>query len=109
MTRPGELNFPAEQKINDELKRVLQLLRGRLTVHENVRVVAIAHTFNAVANTEDSIDISSLKISWTPRYWWVIRQDRAGSIYESNFGTWSSTTVKFKCSVANVVATIAFA
>jgi hypothetical protein len=62
-------------------------------------------TFPATPDTEAEI---LHELGRPPRFVWVAMQDRAGSVYASNYSGWGNQKVFMKCSVANLQATLVF-
>jgi hypothetical protein len=93
------------QGVKDWMTQVTNLLRGYLTLHDNLNKQVISYTSNATPNTEDSIDITSLGLTWAPTYFLVLAVNKDGAVVRAS-GTWSNTTIKAKCNVASTTATL---
>lgn len=92
------------------LKRLFDVIEqqanGLLDFGFNVNMRGISVTTHAVANTETTVDITSLGLDYTPTDFMQYGSDNGGYIYPSNKGSWSSTSIKIKCTVASTTATL---
>lgn len=88
------------------IQDVLVLLRGELTLRDNVRFETVAVTFPGVADTEATIDISTLKLPQTPRWIVTLDSSNGGIAYQSSLGSWTASSIKAKCTKASTVAVI---
>lgn len=90
------------------IRTILNLLRGRLIVRDNVKSLLVSHTFGATPDTEENVSISALDIPWTPSYFRVIQVDRAAIVYTdpATKVNWTNLLIKAKCNVANAVVVL---
>jgi predicted short-subunit dehydrogenase-like oxidoreductase (DUF2520 family) len=105
MTRPGELNFPADQRINDELKRVFRLLRGGLNLHDNVtRSHIVSYTHTSGNNSPQTINITALKLSWVPLFFILVHTNDETTIWATaaDQALWTPAQIVLHCARNNV-------
>lgn len=89
------------------IREIITALRKNLTLHDNVNMLLVSYTSNATPDTEDSIDISSLGLSYVPLYMVVVEVTLTGAVvYPSNKGSWTSSAVTMKCSKASTGVTL---
>lgn len=69
----------------------------------NFRFQTITYKTPSVANTEKGIDHSLKKRPWG---YLVLNQNKAGSVYRSNPGSWSETKVFFKSDATSMLVTL---
>jgi hypothetical protein len=69
----------------------------------NLDWVTVAYTSNASANTEDTVTHNLGRI---PIGYLVIDRDKAGMVYSSNKGAWTTTTMRLKCDVGTTATTL---
>lgn len=94
--RPGQFSFPLPTQLRDALNRIQQLMRGGLTLHDNVsenHIVSYQHT--AGANVAQTVNISAMKLSWTPTYWILLDSDLYTrlAVTAANRALWSPTQI----------------
>lgn len=78
-------------------------------VNEIIRVLAssgyedIDITFPSKPNEEVQIHHG---LGRYPTGYWVVRKDRSCDVYDSSAGSWSKTTMRLACNVADAVTTV---
>lgn len=110
-SRPGQVNFPLPTYLKDALDRIQQLLRGRLTLHDNVsRSHIISYTHDAGAGNAETIDITALGLTWTPTYFVVVYVDASAVIWATaaDVATWSKTQIVLRSSANAAVKVMIF-
>lgn len=91
---------PLGADIRSTITNVLRALSNRLRFEDNVDCSIVDVADSGTANTEFTVTHNLGRI---PTKYIVVRQDKAGSVYDSSTGSWTSTTMKLKCSAANAV------
>ena len=71
--------------------------------YRNIDWVPVAYASNAIANTEDTVTHNLGRI---PIGYIVVDRDKAGVIYSSNKGAWTTTTMRLKGNVASTATTL---
>lgn len=105
MSRPPFFQFPdLPQKLSDALAKIQQLLRGGLTIHDHTsrsHIVTYQHT--AGAGSPQTIDITSLKIPWTPTMFFVVSADLAATVHATaaDRTAWTNLSLVLRCSANN--------
>lgn len=103
-SRPGEFAFPFDTHLRDQVRTIQRLLRGGLTVHDNVtdnHIVSYQHT--AGADVAQTISITSLKIPWAPTRFIVVDLDDKAVIYATaaDKSAWTKDQIVLRASVNN--------
>lgn len=97
--------------VNSDLDTIFLCLSGRVrfgpnntTVNkgENILGQFVTYTTNSSSNTEDTV---SHNLGSVPVGYIVVRQNKAGSVYDSGT-TWTSGNLYLKCSATSMVVTL---
>lgn len=95
------------QAVKDWMTKISILLRGGLTLHDNVKQQTVSHTFGSTPDTAEDIDISALALSWTPSYFLVLSLDVSGAVVmPEDTGNWTASLVKASCNVADATVVL---
>lgn len=110
MSRPGFIDFEGlSQKASDAMAKIQQLLRGGLNLHDHVtRNHIVSYTHTAGAGTAQTIDISALKLAWTPTFFIVVNIVAAATVHATavDQASWSKTQIILRCSVNNTAVKV---
>lgn len=85
------------------VEELLTVLRQGIVPRDNVRLETATGTAAGTANTEFTIDITALKLAKAPTYIITLDSSNGGVLYASSKGSWTSTSIKAKCTVASTV------
>ncbi len=97
--------------VDSDLNTVFLCLSGRvrfgpnnntINMGENILGQFVTYTTNGSANTEDTV---SHNLKSVPVGYIVVKQNKAGSIYDSGT-TWNSSNLYLKCSVTSMLVTL---
>lgn len=105
MSRPGEFKFTGKTALSDQMQKLQSLIRGRLTLHDNVtRNHVLSYLHNAGAGAAQTISIAAMKTPWTPSYFIVVGIDASTTIFatSADMSSWSNTQVVLRSSANNV-------
>ncbi len=108
----GELEKKAVALMNEFNARLVRKLNGRLSFGDGSQSSLVGNFYGQFiefttpsgADTQFQID-HGLRKSVILRL--VMRQDKAGSLYDSNLGGWGPRSVYFKCDVGSVLFKVA--
>lgn len=87
---------------------ILNILRGGVNFHDHVQFYSKAVTFGAVADAENTFDVTTAGLDWIPTYVMAIDSDNGGYVYASSKNLWTTTSVRAKSTKANTNATLVF-
>lgn len=90
-------------EIRQAMREIVDAIRGRLTMHDNVKRLVVTHNFGGVPNTSEDVNISSLGLTWTPTYVTTLSSSNGGVVYPATTARtgWTSSLIKMKCTAAN--------
>ena len=109
--KDGTISEATIAKIQSQLELITQTLNGGLRLKSgetlgragNFKAQMIELTTPGVADTEFSIPHS---LGALPEGYFVVLQDKAGSLYTSNFGGWDKDTVYLKSDATSMLVNI---
>ena len=88
--------------ISFTIRQLIDALMGKLTFEENIFTWEVSIPDAGAANTEITVAHS---LQFIPTGY-IYTMDRAGTVYDSNRTSWTSSQIKVKCSTANAAITM---
>ena len=80
------------------IRNIVKAFQSGIEFQENIHCVVVDVVDSGTANTEFTV---THKLGRVPTICIVARIDKAGTVYDSSTGSWSTTIIKLKCSAAN--------
>lgn len=107
----GTISQGSIDRIQSQLDTITTAINGGITLRSggslgragNMKAQMVEFTSSPTANVEFLVPHS---LGEAPEGYIVVLQNKAASLYTSNFGGWDGSAVYFKCSVASVLMNV---
>lgn len=106
--KDGSISQSSVDRLQSQIENITDAINGGLTLRSggalgrcgNFKAQLVEFTTPGVANTQFLVPHS---LDEAPEGYIVVLQNKAGSIYTSNFGGWDGTSVYFKSDTASML------